>query len=164
MDNKYQKSIDMLNKATGLEIATSLQYMYFHVHCEELGYRYLAEMFHRISIAEMHHIEEFSERILFLGGDVEMNPSFRTLQVTDVNEMLKMAMELEQNTVENYNEWAKLSCDNKDAGTRQLFVDTIAEEESHLDRFRTEFDNMKAYGENYLLLQSIAESKHANKE
>ena len=33
--NKYQKSIDLLNDALGKEIATSLQYMYFHVHFEE---------------------------------------------------------------------------------------------------------------------------------
>jgi bacterioferritin len=36
--NKYQKSIDLLNDALGKEIATSLQYMYFHVHFEDAGY------------------------------------------------------------------------------------------------------------------------------
>ena len=76
-ENKYQKSIDCLNDAIGKEIATSLQYMYFHVHLEDAGYKYLASYFRKVSIEEMRHIEEFSERIMFLEGDVDMNPADR---------------------------------------------------------------------------------------
>ena len=76
--NKYQKSIDLLNDALGKEIATSLQYMYFHVHFEDAGYEYLSKKMRMISIAEMRHSEELSDRILFLQGDVNMNPSFTT--------------------------------------------------------------------------------------
>ena len=36
--NKYQVSIDLLNDAVGKEIATSLQYMYFHTHFEDDRY------------------------------------------------------------------------------------------------------------------------------
>ena len=56
--NKYQKSIDLLNDALGKEIATSLQYMYFHVHFEDAGYEYLSKKMRMISIAEMRHSEE----------------------------------------------------------------------------------------------------------
>ena len=38
--NKYQVSIDLLNDAVGKEIATSLQYMYFHTHFEDDRYQY----------------------------------------------------------------------------------------------------------------------------
>ena len=37
--NKYQVSIDLLNDAVGKEIATSLQYMYFHTHFEDDRYQ-----------------------------------------------------------------------------------------------------------------------------
>ncbi len=57
--NKYQVSIDLLNDAVGREIATSLQYMYFHTHFEDNRYRYLSRIMREISIAEMRHIEEF---------------------------------------------------------------------------------------------------------
>ena len=40
--NKYQVSIDLLNDAVGKEIATSLQYMYFHTHFEDDRYQYLS--------------------------------------------------------------------------------------------------------------------------
>ena len=88
--NKYQVSIDLLNDAVGKEIATSLQYMYFHTHFEDDRYQYLSKIMREISIAEMRHIEEFSDRIMFLQGDVDMNASFRTKQVTDAKEMLRL--------------------------------------------------------------------------
>ena len=111
--NKYQVSIDLLNDAVGKEIATSLQYMYFHTHFEDDRYQYLSKIMREISIAEMRHIEEFSDRILFLQGDVDMNASFRTRQITDVKEMLRMAMQLEQSTIDSYNEASRIASENK---------------------------------------------------
>ena len=161
--NKYQVSIDLLNDAVGKEIATSLQYMYFHTHFEDDRYQYLSKIMREISIAEMRHIEEFSDRILFLQGDVDMNASFRTRQVTDVKEMLRMAMQLEQSTIDSYNEASRIASENKDAVTHKMFQDIIVEEEGHLDTFRTELQNLIDYGEKYLALQAAAGSKHTSK-
>ena len=161
--NKYQVSIDLLNDAVGKEIATSLQYMYFHTHFEDDRYQYLSKIMREISIAEMRHIEEFSDRILFLQGDVDMNASFRTRQVTDVKEMLRMAMQLEQSTIDSYNEASRIASENKDAVTHKMFQDIIVEEEQHLDTFRTALQNLIDYGEEYLALQSAAGSKHTSK-
>lgn len=157
--NKYQTSIDLLNKAVGSEIAVSMQYMYFHVHCADRGYEYLAKMFHRISIAEMKHIEELSERILFLEGDVDMNPAYRTKPVHDVKGMLELSCQLEQKTIDDYNAWSKACSEAKDAISHRMFQNLVGEEEQHYDRFRTELDNMNDYGENYLALQAVADSK-----
>ena len=156
---KHQVSIDLLNDAVGKEIATSLQYMYFHTHFEDARYRYLSRIMREISIAEMRHIEEFADRILFLEGDVDMNPSFRTRQITDVEEMLRMAMQLEQSTIDAYNEASRIASEHKDAVTHKMFQDIIAEEEQHFDTVRTELQNLLDYGEKYLALQSVAGSK-----
>lgn len=158
--NKYQVSIDLLNDAVGKEIATSLQYMYFHIHFEDSRYQHLSKIMREISIAEMRHIEEFSERILFLQGDVDMNSGFRTKQITDVKEMLRMSMNLEQSTIDMYNEASRICAENKDAVTHKMFQDIIEEEEKHLDTFRTELQNLLDYGVEYLALQSAAGSKH----
>ena len=147
--NKYQVSIDLLNDAVGKEIATSLQYMYFHTHFEDDRYQYLSKIMREISIAEMRHIEEFSDRIMFLQGDVDMNASFRTKQVTDAKEMLRLAMQLEQSTIDSYNEASRIAAEHK--------------EEEHLDTFRTELQHRLDYGEEYLALQSAAGSKHTAK-
>lgn len=161
--NKYQVSIDLLNDAVGKEIATSLQYMYFHTHFEDDRYQYLSKIMREISIAEMRHIEEFSDRIMFLQGDVDMNASFRTKQVTDAKEMLRLAMQLEQSTIDSYNEASRIAAEHKDAVTHKMFQDIIVEEEEHLDTFRTELQHMLDYGEEYLALQSAAGSKHTAK-
>jgi len=161
--SKYQVSIDLLNDAVGKEIATSLQYMYFHTRFEDARYQYLSRIMREISIAEMRHIEEFSDRILFLEGDVDMNPAFRTRQITDVREMLRMAVQLEQSTIDRYNEASRIAGECKDAATHKMFQDIIAEEENHLDTFRTELQNLIDYGEEYLALQSVAGSRHAAK-
>ena len=162
--NSHQTSIDLLNDAVGREIATTLQYLYFHTHFEESRYRYLSRIMRELSIAEMRHIEEFADRILFLEGDVEMNPSFRTRQVTDPREMLRMAMQLEQHTIDHYNEASRIAAEHNDASTHKMFQDIIVEEESHLDTFRTELQHLVDYGDEYLALQSIAESRHTAKE
>ena len=49
--NKYQVSIDLLNDAVGKEIATSLQYMYFHTHFEDDRYQYLSKIMPRCAIS-----------------------------------------------------------------------------------------------------------------
>ena len=100
---RFQQSIDLLNDAVGKEIATSLQYMYFHSHFEDARYRYLSRIMREISIAEMQHIEELADRILYLEGDVDMNPQFRTRQVSEPAGALQFAIELEQKTIEAYN-------------------------------------------------------------
>lgn len=162
--SKYQVSIERLNGAVGLEISTLLQYFYFHTHLEDKGYKYLAKLMKQISIAEMLHVEMLAERILFLEGEVETNPAHRTVPETDVKRMLEMAIALEESTVDNYNKWARECSEAMDSVSHKMFQDIIAEEEVHLDDFRRELDKMRAYGDNYLALQSIADGKSSAKD
>lgn len=162
-ENKYQKSIDRLNQAIGKEIATTLQYLYFHVHFEDDGYEYFSKMMKQTSITEMFHTDKIADRILFLQGEVEMMPSFEPRKIRDVKEALEFSMTLEQRTVDSYNEWARLCAAEDDQITHKLFQDLAKEEEEHLDMFRTEMENMLNYGEQYLALQSIAHSKEITK-
>ena len=162
--DRHQLCIDLLNDAIGREIATSLQYMYFHARFEDARYEHLSRIMRETGIAEMRHIEEFSDRIFFLEGDVNMNPAFACRQMEDPAEMLRFSMQLEQSTIEFYNEASRLASENRDAVTHKMFQDIIVEEERHMDTFRTELQNLKDYGDNYLALQSVAGSKAAAKE
>ncbi|MBR2962313.1 MAG: bacterioferritin [Alistipes sp.] len=161
--NKYQRSIDRLNDALGKEISTTLQYIYFHTIFEDAGYEHLASLMRRISIQEMQHIEHIAERILFLQGKVDMNPSFRSVQINGVREALEFSCSLEQSTIESYNEYSRLCSGEDDAVTHRIFQDMSAEEEQHLDIFRTELQNMIDYGAQYLALQSVAHSRNVAK-
>ncbi len=159
-----QKSINMLNKAVADELLATEQYLYFHFHCENLGYEPLSKIFLRISIVEMHHVDRLAQRILFLGGDVDMRHSGAVKKITDVSEMLKYAMELEQGSVDAYNAFAKESTENSDSATKSLFESLTKEEESHLDIFETESGNVDKFGASYLALQALEGSKEAAQE
>lgn len=155
----HKKSIPLLNKALQEEVRALQQYMYFHFHCDNRGYDLLSKLFRQISIQEMIHAEKFAERILFLKGEVELKASKDVEKITDVSKMLEMALALEEEAVEMYNNFAKQCGENGDSVTKTLFENVIMEEENHVDQFDTECDNLRDFGNNYLALQSIERSK-----
>lgn len=155
----HKKSITLLNKAIGDELTAVHQYMYFHFHCNDQGYDLLANLFKRTAIAEMLHVERLAERILFLKGDVEMTASSEVKKLPEVEDMLKLAAKMEEDSARDYNLWANECAANADSVSKQLFESLVVEEETHFDQYDTELENMKKFGPNYLALQSIERSK-----
>ncbi len=158
--NNYAKSIELLNKAVNDELVAVHQYMYFHFHCDDQNLDLLASLFHRTAIAEMRHVEKLAERILFLGGDVDMKVTAGVKKVNDVKKMLEMAFKMEDDTVSDYNKFAIECGKNADAATKQIFEALVAEEELHRDQYNNEIDNLKLYGAQYLALQSMERSRN----
>lgn len=154
-----EKSIELLNKAVADEMTAVHQYMYFHFHCDDQGYDLLAGLFKRTAIEEMLHVERLAERILFLKGEVEIKASTDVDKIYKVDEMLKLARKMEENSVRDYNLWANECAANADSVSKKLFEDLVVDEERHYDQYDTELENMEKFGENYLVLQSIERSK-----
>lgn len=156
----HEKSVELLNRAVADELTAIHQYMYFHFHCDDMGFDLLAGLFRRTAIEEMDHVERLAERILFLKGDVSMVPSGQVAGVRDVGEMLAMAARMEEQSTRDYNAWA-IECSNAaDAVSKQIFEDIIADEERHYDQFDTELENLRKFGESWLVLQSIERSRN----
>jgi bacterioferritin len=155
-----EKSIVLLNKAVADELSAVHQYMYFHFHCDDQGYDLLAGLFKRTAIEEMLHIEKLAERIIFLKGDVEMVASTEVKKVQDVREMLEMAAGMETSSANDYNKWAIECSNNADSVSKSLFEELVLDEERHFDQYDVEMGNLKKFGENYLVLQSIERSKN----
>jgi bacterioferritin len=153
------KSIELLNKAVGDELSAVHQYMYFHFILDDLGYDLLANIFKRTAIEEMMHIERFAERILFLGGDVEMKASSEVIKEKDPENMLKWAMDSEEGAIVDYNKWAMECANASDSMSKQLFESIIADEERHFDQYDTEYQNLKKFGDRYLAQQAMERSK-----
>ncbi|HPG41839.1 MAG TPA: ferritin-like domain-containing protein [bacterium] len=157
----YEQSITLLNKAVADEMAAAHQYMYFHFHCEDQGYKLLSLLFERTAIEEMRHVELCAERILFLGGEVEMTASAAVEKIHDVKAMLEMARKMEQGSIRDYNKWANECSVNADSGSRKVFEGLVADEERHYSQYDLEMEKIKKFGEQYLALQSIEGSKGA---
>jgi len=153
MDKK--KSIELLNTAVADELHAVHQYMYFHFHLDDLGYGPLALLFKRTAIEEMVHIEMLAERILFLGGDVELVPSAEVEKIHDAEKMLVKAAEMEQNSAADYNKAALACSANADSASKQIFESLVADEERHFDQYDKQLDNIKRFGGSYLALQSF---------
>jgi len=154
-----EKSIELLNKAIADELSAVNQYMYFHFRCDDLGYDLLSNLFKRTSIAEMIHVEQLAERILFLKGEVEMKQAEDVKKIHDVHKMLEMAVEMETGSIKDYNEWANECSKNADSASRKIFEALVDDEERHYSQFESELDNLVKFGDKYLALQSIERSK-----
>jgi len=153
------KSIELLNKAVADELSAVHQYMYFHFILDDLGYDLLANIYKKTAIEEMMHIERFAERILFLGGDVEMKASQEVVKFKLPEEMLQWAMDSEEGAIIDYNKWAMECASASDSMSKQLFESIIADEERHYDQFDTEYQNLKKFGDRYLAQQAMERSK-----
>lgn len=155
----YEESIRLLNKAVADELASIHQYMYFHFHCDDQGFDILASLFRRTAIEEMMHVEKLAERILFLKGDVEMEPSAKVQAITDVREMVTMACDLEQQAIIDYNKMAVECGNHADSVSKKLFEALVNDEERHFSQYDFERENLVKFGDNYLAMQSMERSR-----
>ncbi|HOD94185.1 MAG TPA: bacterioferritin [Candidatus Hydrogenedentes bacterium] len=155
----HEKSIDLLNRAIADELTAVHQYMYFHFRCDDQSLDMLANLFRRIAIEEMLHIETLAERIFFLGGEVELAASAEVQKIADVKEMLKLASHLEEQSVRDYNNFAIECGSHADSVSKKLFEKLVEDEERHFDLFDTELGHLKRFGDQYLALQSIERTK-----
>lgn len=154
-----EKSIELLNRAIADELSAVHQYMYFHFHCDDLGYDLLSNLFKRTAIEEMMHVEQLAERVLFLKGEVEMKVSQQVQKIHNVKEMLELAAKMETGSVKDYNEWANECSKNADSASKKIFEALVDDEERHFDQYDKEMENLEKFGDNYLALQSIEHSK-----
>lgn len=150
------KSIALLNQAVADELQAVHQYMYFHFHLDDQGLGPLSQLFKRIAIQEMGHVESLAERVLFLKGDVDMRPAGGVEPVTEPEQMLAKAAHMEEESAKAYNA-AALECGaNADSVSKQIFEQLVADEERHFDEYDKQLDNIKRFGPSYLALQSFS--------
>ncbi len=154
-----EKSIELLNLAIADELSAVHQYMFFHFHCDDQGYDLLSSLFKRTAIAEMLHIEQLADRILFLKGTIKMEASQPVEQITDVKTLLEFSRKSEEEAIEIYNRFAIECGNNADSVTKKMFEALVVDEEGHYKEFDDEMDNLLKYGEQYLVLQSMERSK-----
>jgi len=155
----HERSIALLNKGLADEMWAVHQYLYFHFHCDDQGYDLLAELFKNTAMAEMRHVEEFAERILFLGGKVKMKASHEVADIHDVRGMLEKAMEMELAAVKDYNKFANQCSANADAASKKIFEELVGDEEGHADAFGTQLEHLDKFGEQFMALQSMERSR-----
>ena len=149
----HDKVIEQLNRALREELTAINQYFLHAEVAESQGYDKFSREIKKQSIGEMKHAEKIIERILFLEGAPNMEPLALTVG-TSVREMIENDLKLEINAVAMYNEAIQVSFENRDNGSRDLFVELLKDEEEHLDFLEAQQHLIKELGyERYLTMQ-----------
>jgi bacterioferritin len=150
-----QETITLLNRAVAEELSAIHQYLYFHFHLDDQGFGPLAALFKKTAIREMGHVERLAERVLFLGGDVEMAVAGPVEKIAEAVDMLARAAEMERESAAFYNRAAAECGAKADAASKQLFEALVHDEESHFDEFQRQSEHIQRFGPAYLALQSF---------
>ncbi|MGA7830354.1 MAG: bacterioferritin [Terracidiphilus sp.] len=152
------KVIEQLNRALREELTAINQYFLHAEMCENWGYEKLSKFIKKQSIDEMKHAETIMERILFLDGTPNMEPLALTIGKT-VKEMIKSDFDLEIGAVALYNEAVQIATENKDNGTRDLFVRLLKDEEEHVDWLEAQLHLIQELGYERYLSTQLKEEK-----
>lgn len=148
------KVIEQLNLALRDELTAVNQYFLHAEMAENWGYRKYSKNIKKQSIDEMRHAEKLMERILFLDGTPSMEPMSLSIGQT-VREMIESDLKLELGAVASYNEAIKISVENQDNGSRDLFVRLLKDEEGHVDWLEAQLHQINEIGyERYLITQT----------
>ncbi len=149
---KVSKVIKILSEVYWAEIGAIGIYMDQHTKCSSMGYEKLAEMLKKDSIDEMKHAEELAERILFLDGIVtnaqHMAPVEGQNKIVD---MLRLNISIEMEAIERLAKGITTCFSSGDHGSRLLLEEILKSEEEHLDTLKTINENIKKYGDQYIV-------------
>lgn len=147
------KVIEHLNRALREELTAINQYFVHAEMCENWGYERLAKYIKMQSIGEMKHAEALMERILFLDGTPSMEPLALSIG-GNVKNMIAADLKLEIEAVAMYNESVRVATEEKDNGSRDLFVTLLKDEEEHVDWLEAQMHQITELGyERYLTMQ-----------
>jgi bacterioferritin len=148
------KVIEQLNRALREELTAINQYFVHAEMCENWGYDRLSKFIKKQSIDEMKHAESLMERIFFLDGMPSMEPLALSIGA-NVKEMIASDLKLELGAVVMYNEAVRISAEEKDNGSRDLFIKLLKDEEEHVDWLETQLHQIAELGyERYLTTQT----------
>ncbi|MBI4885491.1 MAG: bacterioferritin [Acidobacteria bacterium] len=153
------KVIAELNEALREELTAINQYFVHAEMCHNWGYHGLGSYIRKQAIDEMKHAEALIERVLFLDGTPKMEPL--ALNVGDsVRAQIESDYKLEVNAVAMYNKAIRVSREQGDDASRELFSTLLKDEEEHVDWLEAQLHMIKEMGyERYLSMQAEGEKK-----
>jgi bacterioferritin len=153
------KVIDVLNEALREELTAINQYFLHAEMCENWHYDKLGDYIRKQSIDEMKHAEEIIERILFLDATPKMTEPMTLTVGKNVREQLDSDLKLEIDAVTMYNRAVKISRDEGDNASRELFERLLKDEEEHVDWLEAQIFQISEIGYERYLSQQIGEEE-----
>lgn len=149
-EKRKKKVVEVLNKARAMELLAIHQYMNQHYNLDDVDYGELAAKIKLIAIDEMRHAEMFAERVKELGGEPVTAYDGKVVKGQAVEAVFVFDANLEDHTVDVYNQFLLTCRDNGDSISVKLFEDIIAEEQIHYNYFDNIDTHIKKLGDTFL--------------
>lgn len=149
-EQRRAKVIEVLNKARAMELYAIHQYMNQHYNLDDMDYGELAGKIKLIAIDEMRHAETFAERIKELDGEPITAAAAKVKKAQKVEAIYPFDADLEDNTMDVYNQFLLVCRDNGDSTSMKIFEAIIDEELAHYNYFDNIGDHIKKLGKTYL--------------
>jgi len=149
-DQRREKVISVLNKARGMELQAIAQYMNQHYNLDDMDYGELAAKMKLIAIDEMRHAEMFADRIKELDGEPTVEPLKKSEKGQKIKAIFPFDAKLEDDTIDQYNQFLQVCRDNGDNISVKLFETIIDEEQIHFNYFDNVSDHITKLGDTYL--------------
>jgi len=129
-----KRLIDELNKGVAREITAIIQYSHHHVMAEGMNSPAISDMFEKVAIEEMQHLEDFSERINYLGGVPTTKPNPIKVGGT-LEQMVKDDLQTEYEAIRLYKGQIEIAKRIGDTTTRLMLEKILTAEEEHADKW-----------------------------
>jgi bacterioferritin len=125
------KVIEKLQAALSMELAAVNQYM-LHAHVlEDWGLDNLATKMRSEMHEELGHAQEYTRRIMFLGGDPMLKAAKVPQRAQTLADMFRADLVDEEDAIRVYTEAARIAGEAGDIGSRLLFERIVVDEEGH---------------------------------
>jgi bacterioferritin len=147
---RRKKVIQVLNQARAMELQAITQYMNQHYNLDDMDFGELAAKVKLIAIDEMRHAEQLAERLKELGGEPTTEPAAKVAKGQKIEIMFAFDSQLEDDTIDIYNQYAQVCRENGDSTTMKIFETLIDEEQIHLNYFQNIAEHIEKLGESYL--------------
>lgn len=147
---RRQNVIEVLNKARAMELQAIYQYMNQHYNLDDMDYGELAAKLKLIAIDEMRHAEMFAERVKELGGEPVTGHDGKIAKGQKVEAIFPFDSQLEDDTIDTYNQFLLVCRDNGDSVSMKIFEDIIDEEQIHYNYFDNINSHIEKLGDTFL--------------
>lgn len=147
---KRAKVVEALNTARAMELHAIHQYMNQHYNLDDADFGDLAAKIKLIAIDEMRHAEMFAERLEELDAQPTSDLAGKVVKGQTVDDVYPFDMDLEDDTIEKYNQFTQICRDNGDNISAKLFETIVDEEQVHFNYFDDVNGHLKNLRDSFL--------------
>jgi bacterioferritin len=115
-----------------------------------MDYGELARDLKLIALDEMRHAEAFAERVKELGGEPISEKNGKVKAAQKVEAMFPFDANLEDNTIDVYNQFLLTCQQNGDSVSARIFETILDDEQAHYNYFDSVNEHIKKLGDTYL--------------